>query len=44
MIESIFKKYTNENKDEKCRRMEYNERRLALEEKRADDDRASHQM
>jgi hypothetical protein len=24
--------------------MEYNERRLALEEKRAKDDRASHQM
>jgi hypothetical protein len=44
LVESIFKKYTDEKKDDKCRRMEYNERRLALEEKRAADDRASRQM
>jgi hypothetical protein len=44
IVESIFKKYTDEKKDEKCRRMEYNECRLALEEKCAEDDRALRQM
>jgi hypothetical protein len=31
-------------KEEKRRRMEYNERHLALEEKRAEDDHGLHQM
>jgi hypothetical protein len=45
MVESIFKKYyTEEKKEEKRCRMEYNERRLALEEQRAADERASRQM
>jgi hypothetical protein len=44
IVESIFKKYTDEKKEEKRRRMEYNERRLALEEKHAEDDCALHQM
>jgi hypothetical protein len=44
MVQLIFNKYTNEKKEEKRRRMEFNERRLALEEKRTEDDRALHQM
>jgi hypothetical protein len=40
IVESLFKKYTDEKKEEKRRRMEFNERRLALEEKRAEDKRA----
>jgi hypothetical protein len=45
MIESIFKKYTDEKKEEKWRRtMEYNERQIALKEQRAANDCASRQM
>jgi hypothetical protein len=44
MMQSVFKKYNEEKRDEKRRKMDLYERRLALEEKHADDDRASHQM
>jgi hypothetical protein len=43
-MQSVFKKYNEEKRDEKRRKMDLYERRLALEEKRADDDRASRQM
>jgi hypothetical protein len=44
MMQSVFKKYNEEKRDEKRRKMDLYERHLALEEKRADDDRASRQM
>jgi vacuolar-type H+-ATPase subunit I/STV1 len=43
-MQSVFKKYNEEKRDEKRRKMDLYERRLALEEKRADDDRAARQM
>jgi hypothetical protein len=43
-IESLFKKYTDDKKEDKRRCLEYNERRLALEEKRAEDERAARLM
>jgi hypothetical protein len=44
MIELIFKKYLDEKQEDKRRRMEYNERRIALKEKRAEDERVSRQL
>jgi hypothetical protein len=44
MMQSVFKKYNEEKRDEKRRKMDLYERHLALEEKRADNDRASRQM
>jgi hypothetical protein len=44
MMQSVFKKYNEEKRDEKRRKMDLYERHLALEEQHADDDRASRQM
>jgi hypothetical protein len=44
MVEAIFQKYAEEKKEEKCHRLEFNERRIALEEKRAEDEHASRVM
>jgi hypothetical protein len=41
MVEAIFQKYAEEKKEEKCRRMEFNECRIALEEKHAEDERGA---
>jgi hypothetical protein len=43
-IETLFKKYADDKNKDKRRHLEYNECRLALEEKRAKDDHASRQM
>jgi hypothetical protein len=43
-IESLFQKYTDEKKEDKCRCLEYNECRLALDEKRAEDEHAACMM
>jgi hypothetical protein len=44
MMQSVFKKYNEEKRDEKRRKMDLYERHLNLEEKRAHDDRALRQM
>jgi hypothetical protein len=41
IIESVLKKYLEEKKEDKHHRLECNEHRIALEEKRAEDERAS---
>jgi hypothetical protein len=44
MVEAMFQNYAEEKKEKKSCRMDFNECRIALEEKRAEDERASRAM